>query len=225
MNNSAVLELLQVSKIYPLGDHRVCALDKVSLTLKKGDFVSIVGPSGSGKSTLMHIMGLLGTPTKGSVFLEGRNVSKLREEELAMLRNQKIGFVFQEYNLLERTSALDNVGLPLLYSGVGENSIKKRADVALGSVGLANRANHFPNQLSGGEQQRVAIARALVNKPSIILADEPTGNLDSKTGDEIIRIFKKLNSEGATVVLVTHEQDLARQAKRIIKMKDGKVLS
>lgn len=224
MNNKAVLELLGVSKIYPLGDHKVVALDDVSFTIQKGDFVSIVGPSGSGKSTLMHIMGLLGTPTKGSVFLERTNVSKLREEELASLRNQKIGFVFQEYNLLERTTALDNVGLPLLYSGVDEDSIKKRADGALGSVGLANRANHFPNQLSGGEQQRVAIARALVNKPSIILADEPTGNLDSKTGDEIMRIFKKLNSEGATVVLVTHEQDLARQAKRIIKMKDGKIV-
>jgi putative ABC transport system ATP-binding protein len=193
MNNKAVLELLGVSKIYPQGSHKVVALDDVSFTIQKGDFVSIVGPSGSGKSTLMHIMGLLGTPTDGSVFLEGRNVSKLREEELASLRNQKIGFVFQEYNLLERTTALDNVGLPLLYSGVGEDSIKKRADVALGSVGLADRANHFPNQLSGGEQQRVAIARALVNKPSIILADEPTGNLDSKTGNEIIRNGKKLN--------------------------------
>jgi len=214
-----------VSKIYPLGDHKVCALDKVSLVIKKGDFVSIVGPSGSGKSTLMYIMGLLDIPTGGSVFLERTNVSRLKEEELASLRNRKIGFVFQEYNLLERTTALDNVGLPLLYSGVDEDSIKKRADVALGSVGLADRANHFPNQLSGGEQQRVAIARALINEPSIILADEPTGNLDSKTGDEIIRIFKKLNREGATVVLVTHERDLAKQAKRIIKMKDGRIIS
>ena len=225
MNNSAVLELLGVSKIYPLGDHKVCALDKVSLVIKKGDFVSIVGPSGSGKSTLMYIMGLLDIPTGGSVFLERTNVSRLKEEELASLRNRKIGFVFQEYNLLERTTALDNVGLPLLYSGVDEDSIKKRADVALSSVGLADRANHFPNQLSGGEQQRVAIARALINEPSIILADEPTGNLDSKTGDEIIRIFKKLNREGATVVLVTHERDLAKQAKRIIKMKDGRIIS
>jgi putative ABC transport system ATP-binding protein len=225
MNNRAVLELSHVSKIYPLGEHKVQALRKVSLTINKGDFVSIVGHSGSGKSTLMHIMGLLDTPTDGSVFLEGRNVSKLREEELASLRNQKIGFVFQEYNLLERTSALDNVGLSLLYSGVDEDSIKKRADVALISVGLADRVNHFPNQLSGGEQQRVAIARALINQPSIILADEPTGNLDSKTGDEIIRIFKKLNRDGVTVVLVTHEQDLARRAKRIIQMRDGRVLS
>lgn len=225
MNNRAVLELSHVSKIYPLGEHKVHALRKVSLIINKGDFVSIVGHSGSGKSTLMHIMGLLDTPTDGSVFLEGRNVSKLREEDLASLRNQKIGFVFQEYNLLERTSALDNVGLPLLYSGVDEDSIKKRADVALISVGLADRVNHFPNQLSGGEQQRVAIARALINQPSIILADEPTGNLDSKTGDEIIRIFKKLNRDGVTVVLVTHEQDLARRAKRIIQMRDGRVLS
>lgn len=219
------MELSHVSKIYPLGDHKVVALDGVSLTIEERDLVSIIGPSGSGKSTLMHIMGLLDTPTSGSVFLEGRNVSKLREEELASLRNKKVGFVFQEYNLLERTTALENVSLPLFYSGINEKSIQERAKEALSRVGLSDRLYHLPNQLSGGQQQRVAIARALVNKPSIILADEPTGNLDSKTGNEIIRIFKKLNREGATVVLVTHEEDIAREGKRIIKMRDGKVLS
>lgn len=223
MNNRAVLELSNVSKIYPLGEHKVRALDKISLVINKGDFVSIVGPSGSGKSTLMHIMGLLDTPTDGSVFLEGRNVSKLKEEELAMLRNKKVGFVFQGYNLLERTTALDNVGLPLFYSAEAEDSIRIKAKEVLSRVGLSDRLYHLPNQLSGGQQQRVAIARALVNKPSIILADEPTGNLDSKTGAEIIRIFKKLNREGATVVLVTHQEDIARQAKRIIQVRDGRV--
>lgn len=224
MSNKIVLELSHVSKIYPLGDHKVSALDKVSLVINKGDFLSIVGPSGSGKSTLMHIMGLLDNPTEGDIFFEGKNVSKLREEELASLRNRKVGFVFQEYNLLERTTALDNVGLPLFYSGEGEDSIRIRAKEALSCVGLSDRLYHLPNQLSGGQQQRVAIARALVNNPSIILADEPTGNLDSKTGEGIIRIFKKLNREGATVVLVTHEEDIAREGKRIVKMRDGKVI-
>ncbi len=219
------MELSHVSKIYPHGDHKVVALDDVSFTIEEGDFVSIVGPSGSGKSTLMHIMGVLDTPTDGRVVLEGRDISKFSEKELAVLRNRKIGFVFQEYNLLERTTALDNVGLPLFYSGEDEGSIRIRAKEALSRVGLSDRLYHLPNQLSGGQQQRVAIARALVNKPSIILADEPTGNLDSKTGDEIIRIFKKLNREGATVVLVTHEEGIARRAKRIIQMRDGKVLS
>ena len=164
------------------------------------------------------------TPTDGSVFLESTNVSNLREEELASLRNKKIGFVFQEYNLLERTTALDNVGLPLVYSGESQGAIIKKAKDALLRVGLSDRLYHYPNQLSGGQQQRVAIARALVNKPSIILADEPTGNLDSKTGNEIIRIFKKLNREGATVVLVTHEEGIARRAKRIIQMRDGRIV-
>ena len=225
MKEDKVLELVGVSKFYKLGEHTIKALDSVSLAINTGEFVSIIGHSGSGKSTLMHIMGLLDTPTEGNVFLEGRNVSKLREEELAMLRNKKIGFVFQEYNLLERTTALDNVGLPLFYSGEGEDSIRIRAKEELSRVGLSDRLYHLPNQLSGGQQQRVAIARALINNPRIILADEPTGNLDSKTGDEIIEIFKKLNRERATtIVLVTHEEDIARQAKRIITLRDGKIV-
>jgi len=225
MKDMAVLELSNVSKIYPVGKHKVTALDNISLNIKKGDFVAIVGPSGSGKSTLMYMMGLLDIPTNGTVFLEERNVSRLKEEELAILRNRKIGFVFQEYNLLERTTALDNVSLPLFYNGEVEESIRKRAKEALSRVGLSDRLYHLPSELSGGQQQRVAIARALINNPSIILADEPTGNLDTKTGGEIIKIFKKLNSLGTTIVLVTHEQEIARQAKRVIKMRDGRVLS
>ena len=224
MREDKILELVRVSKIYKLGEHRIKALDRVSLAIKRGEFVSIVGPSGSGKSTLMHVMGLLDTPTEGSVVLEGQDVSKFSEKELATLRNRKIGFVFQEYNLLERTSALDNVGLPLVYSGEKEDVIAKKSKDALLRVGLSDRLFHFPNQLSGGQQQRVAIARALVNKPSIIFADEPTGNLDSKAGAEVIMIFKKLNREGATVVLVTHEANIARQAERIIQMRDGRVV-
>ncbi|MBI2034792.1 MAG: ABC transporter ATP-binding protein [Candidatus Levybacteria bacterium] len=221
-----VLELINVSKLYKLGDHTIKALDKASLAIRDGEFVSIIGPSGSGKSTLMHLMGLLDTPTSGSVFLDGEDISSLSEEELARIRNKKIGFVFQQYNLLPRTTALDNVGLPLLYtSGVSKAEIEKRAKEALMLVGLSDRMYHFSSQLSGGQQQRVAIARSLVNNPTLILADEPTGNLDTKTGDEIMKIFEKLNKQGKTIVLVTHEQDIAKKAKRIIKMRDGKVLS
>lgn len=224
MRDDKVLELLDVTKVYRLGEHIVRALDRISFSIKKGEFVSIVGPSGSGKSTLMHLMGLLDTPTSGSVHLEGKNVSLLSEEEQAKIRNNKIGFVFQQYNLLEKTSALDNVGLPLLYSNINSGEIKKRSVEALMRVGLKERMSHFPNQLSGGQQQRVAIARALVTNPTLILADEPTGNLDTKTGDEIINIFRALNKEGATVVIVTHEQDIARQAKRTVQMRDGKIV-
>lgn len=225
MIDDKILEVIAVSKIYREGSHQIKALDKITLSITRGEFVSIVGPSGSGKSTLMYIMGLLDSPTEGNVFLDGRDVSKLKEEELAMLRNRKIGFVFQQYNLLERTRAIDNVGLPLVYSGENEKIVRKKAEDALSRVGLKGRLYHYPNQLSGGEQQRVAIARVLVSQPSIILADEPTGNLDSKSGDEIIRIFERLNREGATIVLVTHEEDVARRAKRIVKMRDGRVLS
>lgn len=224
MRDGKVLEIVGVTKVYDLGEHIVKALDKISFSINEGEFVSIVGPSGSGKSTLMHVMGLLDTPTTGSVQLEGKNVSLLSEEELAKIRNKKIGFVFQQYNLLEKTSALDNVGLPLLYSNVSSSEIKKRSVEALTRVGLKDRMEHFPNQLSGGQQQRVAIARALVTNPTLILADEPTGNLDSKTGDEIISIFKTLNKEGVTVVIVTHEQDIARAAKRTVQMRDGKIV-
>ena len=221
-----VLELINVSKLYKLGDHTIKALDGVSSTIQQGEFVSIIGSSGSGKSTLMHLMGLLDTPTNGSVFLNGQDVSSLSEEDLAKIRNKKIGFVFQQYNLLPRTKALDNVQLPLFYtSGVSKSEIEKKAREALVLVGLSDRMYHLPNQLSGGQQQRVAIARALVNNPALILADEPTGNLDTKTGEGIMRIFEKLHKQGKTIVLVTHEQDIARRAMRIIRMRDGKVLS
>ncbi len=179
MKDGNVLELISVTKTYHVGKHKIKALDSVSLTIRKGEFIAIVGPSGSGKSTLMHIMGLLDIPTKGLVYLQGLDVSKLSENELAAIRNQKIGFVFQQYNLLERTTALDNVGLPLVYAFVSEEEIRKRAGEALLQVGLSERLYHYPNQLSGGQQQRVAIARALITNPSIIFADEPTGNLDT----------------------------------------------
>jgi len=224
MKDSNVLELISVTKTYHVGLHEIKALDSVSLTIRKGEFIAIVGPSGSGKSTLMHIMGLLDIPTYGSVYLQGLDVSKLSENDLAVIRNKKIGFVFQQYNLLERTTALDNVGLPLVYSFVSEEKIRERAKGALSQVGLSDRLYHYPNQLSGGQQQRVAIARALITNPSIIFADEPTGNLDTKTGDEILNILKTLSDKGNTVVLVTHEQDIARKAKRVIKIRDGKVI-
>lgn len=205
---------------------QVKALDNISLEIKKGEFVSIMGSSGSGKSTLMHIMGCLDIPTAGKVIFEGEDVSRLNEAELAKIRNQKIGFVFQGFNLLPRTSALANVELPLIYTHLdNQKKEKKKAAEILKMVGLEKRKNHFPSQLSGGEQQRVAIARALVNNPLIILADEPTGNLDSKTGKEIMEIFQELNKKGNTIIIVTHEARIARCAQRIIKLKDGKIVA
>lgn len=218
------MELSGVSKVYEMGDIEVKALDQVSLRINKGDFVSIVGPSGSGKSTLMHILGLLDKPTSGEVILEGRGVSFNNDRELAKLRNQKIGFVFQSFNLLARTSALDNVELPLIYSGVPSKERRLRAEKSLFEVGLEHRLEHFPSQLSGGERQRVAIARALITNPSIILADEPTGNLDSKSGKEIMDILKSLYQNGNTIVLVTHDPEIAKMAKRIVRVKDGKIM-
>ncbi|MBI2405801.1 ABC transporter ATP-binding protein [Candidatus Microgenomates bacterium] len=221
--NKVLIELVNVSKLYKVGEHTVHALDNVSLTIKEGEFVSITGASGSGKSTLMHIIGLLDTPTVGSVIFEGEDISQLSESELATVRNKKLGFVFQQFNLLERTTALENVALPLLYSETLEVERNEQALEALRSVGLLEHAQHHANQLSGGQQQRVAIARALVNNPKFLLADEPTGNLDSRTTAEIVSIFKQLNRQGKTVIIVTHEASIARQARRIIYLKDGKI--
>lgn len=220
---SVILKLQNVSKVYSLGGHKVLALSNVSLRAREGEFVTIAGPSGSGKSTLLHIIGLLDTPTSGHVFLEGNDVSRLSETDLARARNKKIGFVFQQFNLLERTSAIENVSLPLIYGNFPQDEIKSRAKAVLERVGLGDRMRHFPNQLSGGQQQRVAIARALVTEPSIILADEPTGNLDSKSGREIIKILSSLNREGKTVIIVTHEADIAKNANRVIRIQDGRV--
>jgi putative ABC transport system ATP-binding protein len=219
-----VVSLLNIHKTYVMGDTELTVLNNVSLTINKGEFVAIIGPSGSGKSTLMHIIGLLDRVTNGSVLLEDADVSKMTETELATIRNRYIGFVFQFFNLLPRTSAIDNVTLPLIYSKVPRSEWEMRAKKLLDLVGLSARINYNPSQLSGGQQQRVAIARALVNNPRIILADEPTGNLDSKSGQEIMDFFKKLNSEGNTIVLVTHEPEIARQAKRIIEVRDGKIV-
>ena len=221
---SNVLSTSNVYKEYQLGDNLIKALDGVSIEIKKGEFVAITGKSGSGKSTLMHIIGLLDTPTRGEVVLNNIKTTSLSENELARVRNQEIGFVFQSFNLLSRTSALENVILPLKYSDVPKKDWLRKATNMLTLVGLSERMENKSNELSGGQKQRVAIARALVNDPSIVLADEPTGNLDSKTGIEIIELFKKLNSEGKTIVLVTHDNDLADVAQRKIVLSDGRVL-
>ncbi len=208
-----------------MGDITVEALRGMNLEVKKGEFVAIVGPSGSGKSTLMHSIGLLDKPTSGQVSLEGKDVSRLSENERAVLRNKHVGFVFQTFNLLPRTTALDNVAMPLVYAGVSGSERVRKAAEALKGVGLGDRLNHRPSQLSGGQQQRVAIARALVNNPSLILADEPTGNLDSRSGRDILQLLKTLNKAGNTVVLVTHDSTIAKTARRIIEMKDGEIVS
>ena len=226
MLNDAIISVKKLIKTYRMGDEDVRALDGVSLEINKGDFVAIMGASGSGKSTFMNVLGCLDKPSSGEYFLDGVNVFTLTNNELAELRNKKIGFIFQSFNILSRTSALENVELPLLYNNsITGSDRKNKAIEALKSVGLLDRINYLPNQLSGGQQQRVAIARALVNSPLIILADEPTGNLDSKTSYEIMGIFKQLNISGITIIMVTHEPDIAKFALSNIVFKDGKIIS
>jgi putative ABC transport system ATP-binding protein len=220
----ALIELADVKKIYEMGAEQVRALDGVDLTVERGEYVAIMGASGSGKSTLMNLLGCLDTPTEGSYLLNGVAVQDLGDQELAAIRNKEIGFVFQTFNLLPRTNALANVELPLIYSGMSRRERRERALEALAQVGLSDRVDHRPNELSGGQRQRVAIARALVNRPSIMLADEPTGNLDSSTSEEIMALFDELNRSGNTVLLVTHEADIATHARRQVVLKDGKVI-
>lgn len=221
--SDAVISIQDVHRIYQLGENRVHALRHINLEIGRGEFVAIMGSSGSGKSTLMNILGCLDRPTSGSYVLDGVNVAQLSKKELAAIRNRRLGFVFQGFNLLARTAALENVELPTLYARLPVEERQKRARRALEMVGLGERLDHFPSQLSGGQQQRVAIARALVNQPSILLADEPTGNLDSRTSVEIMSFLQKLNDEGLTIVLVTHEPDIAQYAKRVITFRDGRV--
>jgi putative ABC transport system ATP-binding protein len=222
----AIIEAQEITKVYSLGDIDVNALRGVSLTIEKGEFVAVMGPSGSGKSTFMNILGCLDKPTSGRYLLENIDIGDLDRDELAGIRNKKIGFVFQGFNLLPRTSALENVELPMLYDGIPAKERRQKTMEALKSVGLEGRENHHPNQLSGGQQQRVAIARALVNDAPIILADEPTGNLDTKTSAEIMEVFVKLNTESnITIILVTHENDIAAYSRRIIKFLDGLIIA
>jgi len=220
-----MIQAKNISKIYQTGEIEVKAVDDVSFEIKRGEFVAIMGPSGSGKSTLMHILGALDQPTIGTYILDNKNVENLDEDQLAEIRNQKIGFIFQSYNLLPRTSALKNIMIPMMYGGIPEEKRKKRAKKYLKMVGLEDRTSHAPNQLSGGQQQRVAIARALVMEPSILLADEPTGNIATKQADEIMQIFKSLNDRGHTILMITHEEEIAVYAKRIIRLRDGKIES
>ena len=218
-----VIELKDIVKSYQMGDTIVYALDHVTVNFEKGKFTSIVGPSGSGKSTMMNILGCLDRPTSGEYYLEGKNIANYTDDELARTRNQRIGFVFQSFNLLSRLTAVANVALPLIYAGVNLEERTKRAEKALTDVGLGSRMYHKPNEMSGGQRQRVAIARALINNPAIIMADEPTGNLDTKSTLEIIDIFEKLNQEGKTVIMVTHEPELAAMTQRILVMRDGRL--
>lgn len=228
---SVLVKFAKINKVYDTGEVPFRALKNINLEVKRGEFIAIIGASGSGKSTLMNLIGLLDRPTSGSYELDGQNTSRIEENNLAEIRNKKIGFVFQSFNLLPRTSALDNVAMPLIYTGFSKGKRDEKAKAALVQVGLAEKLKSHPNQLSGGQQQRVAIARALVNNPEMILADEPTGNLDSKSGEEIMHIFRRLNEqssssgkEGKTIVMITHEADIAAYAKRIIRLKDGEII-
>lgn len=220
-NNNKVISIKDLRKTYIMGVEEVHALKSISLDINVNEYVALMGPSGSGKSTLMNLLGCLDTPTLGEYLLNGSNVSIMEDSELAEIRNKQIGFVFQTFNLLPRLSALDNVALPLVYAGMSKSERKDRAESVLESVGLGDRMTHKPNELSGGQRQRVAIARALVNNPAIILADEPTGNLDTKTSIEIMEIFEKLQNEGNTIIVVTHEPDIAEHCHRIVKLRDG----
>ena len=220
-----IIKTENLTKDYETGTQVVSALKGINLSVDKGEFLSIMGPSGSGKTTLMNIIGCLDSPTNGSYFLNDKSVSKLDDDELAKIRNDEIGFVFQSFHLLARNTAFDNVMLPLKYAGIGKEEATKRSNDVLDLVGLSSRAKHTPSELSGGQQQRVAIARALVNEPSILFADEPTGNLDSKTGNDVMKIFKDLNKNGQTIILITHEDSIAKQSNRIITIMDGLIKS
>tara|TARA_B100001939_G_C16942649_1_gene618925 strand:- start:1690 stop:2367 length:678 start_codon:yes stop_codon:yes gene_type:complete len=220
-----IIKTDNLKRTYVTGTQSVDAIKGINLEIQKGEFLSIMGPSGSGKTTLMNIIGCLDTPTSGTYYLNEKLVNNLSDDELSIIRNKEIGFVFQSFHLLARNSALNNVMLPLRYAGVQESDAIVRATEVLKEVGLSDRVDHSPSELSGGQQQRVAIARALVNKPSIIFADEPTGNLDSKTGEDVMELFKNLNNQGQTIILITHEEDIARQSKRIINIKDGLIES
>lgn len=220
-----IIETKNLRRTFKVGSETVEALKGVKLSVEKGEFVSIMGPSGSGKTTLMNIIGCLDTPTQGTYYLNNQLVNELDDDELASIRNKEIGFVFQSFHLLAKNSALDNVMLPMKYAGIKESEAQKRAINVLDKVGLSDRTSHAPSELSGGQQQRVAIARALVNNPSIIFADEPTGNLDSQTGEDVMNLFKELNNQGQTIILITHEENIARQSKRIINIKDGLIES
>ena len=221
----SLLELKNIGKKYKIGTEVINALHTIDLKIEKGEYVALMGPSGSGKSTLMNIIGCLDTPSQGEYFLNGKEVSKMSENELAEIRNKEIGFIFQTFNLVPRSNALDNVALPLVYAGINKEQRVKRATKTLNDVGLGDRITHKPNELSGGQRQRVAVARALVNNPSIILADEPTGNLDSKTSEEIMTLFREIHISGNTIIVVTHEEEIAQHALRIVRIKDGKIES
>lgn len=216
-----LIKITAIKRDFPLGNEVVKVLKGIDIEISKGEYVALMGPSGSGKSTLMNLLGCLDTPTSGQYILNGNDVSKMTDDELAEIRNKEIGFVFQTFNLLPRTTALNNVALPMIYAGYSKSERTKRAEEVLTQVGLADRMDHEPNQLSGGQRQRVAVARALVNKPAIILADEPTGNLDTKTSVEIMNLFNEIHANGNTVILVTHEEDIAAYAHRIVRLRDG----